>query len=263
MSKLRSVLEKTAIAGAVFLCLFSRGLSAQAPARQYAVGQNAWYMYFGDHKVSDHWGVHLEAQWRRSGWGEGPQQLLLRTGLNYHFSPQVFATIGYCFVETYPYGEFPVKATFPENRLWEQLQIKTQTGRFEWVNRLRLEQRFSQLPVLDNTTSAYEPGDAVYTNRMRILNRVSVPFSGKSIEDKSMYATMYDEVMVNFGKNVGANTFDQNRLYFALGYRIPKVGRLEAGYMYHTIFKADGVRVEQNHTLQVGLFSNIDFYKKQ
>ena len=116
----------------------------------------------------------------------------------------MFATVGYCFVETYPYGDFPVKATFPEHRLWEQIQIKSQAGPFEWVNRLRLEQRFSQLPVSDDT-GAYEPGDAVYTNRARILNRFSIPFKGKTIEDKSLYATVYDEVLIGFGKNVAAN----------------------------------------------------------
>ncbi|MFN0014306.1 MAG: DUF2490 domain-containing protein [Saprospiraceae bacterium] len=252
---------KKAITGFVFLALFCHNLAAQqTPARQYATGQNAWFMYLGIHKFNPHWSVHLEAQLRRSDWVAAAQQLLLRTGLSYHFSSQVFATAGYCFVDTYPYGDQPVKAAFPEHRLWEQLQIKTQTGRFEWVNRLRLEQRFLHLPALDNATGVYAPGDAVYSNRMRIFNRVSVPFRGNTIEEKSVYITVYDEVMINFGENVGLNTFDQNRLYVALGYRLPKVGRLEVGYLYQTIFKADGIRIEQNHTLQVGLTSNIDFF---
>ncbi|MEQ1745108.1 MAG: DUF2490 domain-containing protein [Saprospiraceae bacterium] len=264
MNRFISMTKKILLAGSACLTLFCQSLLAQQiPVRQYATGENAWFMYFGSHKFSPRWGVHLEAQLRRSDWVASPQQVLFRTGLNYHFSPQVFATMGYCFVETYPYGDQPVKAAFPEHRLWEQMQIKSQAGRLEWVNRLRMEQRFVQLPALDSATGAYSLGDAVYTNRMRILNRVSVPFRGNSIEDKSLYATVYDEVMVNFGKNVGANIFDQNRLYVAIGYRLPKIGRLEMGYLYQTIFKADGVRVEQNHTLQVGLLSNIDFYKKQ
>jgi hypothetical protein len=250
------------MASMLLVMLLCQHLNAQqTPLHQYAVNRNAWLMYFGDHKFSDRLGVHLEAQFRRYDRGASPQQLLLRTGLNYHFSPQVFATVGYCFVETYPYGDQPVRATFPEHRLWEQIQIKSQAGPFEWVNRLRLEQRFSQLPVSDDG-GVYEPRDAVYTNRARILNRFSIPFRGKTIEDKSLYATVYDEVFINFGKNVAANFFDQNRLYAAIGYRIPKVGRLEIGYMYQTIHKADGIKIEQNHTLQVGLSSTLDFYKK-
>ncbi len=241
--------------------LFQQAAQAQS-ARQYAVNSNAWAMYFGSHKFSERWGLHLEAQLRRSGVVKNPQQLLLRTGLNYHFSPQVFATVGYCFVETYPYGDFPVRATFPEHRLWEQIQIKNQLDRFEWINRLRLEQRFSQLPVAGEVTGTYEPGPAVYTNRIRLLNRISIPFKGRTIVDNSLYLSVYDELMVNFGDEVAANFFDQNRAYAALGYRFPRIGRLELGYLYQTVHKPDGVKVERNHTLQLGLSSTIDFFKK-
>jgi Protein of unknown function (DUF2490) len=247
----------------VCLCLLLQTtiMAQTAPLHTYANNNNAWLMYFGDHKISDKWGIHLEAQWRRNGFFTNPQQLLLRTGINYYFNAQAFATVGYCFVETYPYGGYPAKTSFPENRFWEQLQIKTQLNRFEWVSRFRLEQRFSKIPVL--VAAAYEPGDAVYTNRFRLLNRFSLPFKGKAIVDKSFYISTYDEMLVNFGDNVAANTFDQNRAYIALGYKVPKLGRLEVGYMLQTIFKSDGIKVERNRTLQVGLTSTLDFYKKK
>lgn len=238
-------------------------VNAQTANHQNADHLNTWYMYFGDHKFSEKWGVHLEAQFRRSGLLADPQQLLLRTGLNYHFNPAVFATVGYLFVETSPYGDFPAKAEFPEHRIWQQLQMKSQHGRFEWINRLRLEQRMVKNPVpTEADPNKFEPGEAVYSNRFRLFNRVSIPFKGKTIEDNSVYFTIYDEVLFSFGKNVAANALDQNRAYAALGYKIPKVGRLELGYLYQTINKSDGVKRERNHTLQVGLSSNIDFFKK-
>ena len=233
------------------------------PLHLYTDNNNTWFMYLGNHKISEKWGIHLEAQLRRNDFISKPQQLLLRTGINYYFNNQVFVTAGYCFVETYPYGEFPAKVAFPENRLWEQLQIKTQLKRVEWVSRFRLEQRFSNLPVINTTQSIYEPGDAVYTNRFRLLNRFSKPFKGETIVDKSLYATVYDEFFINFGKNVAANFLDQNRAYAGIGYKIPVVGKLEVGYMYQTIFKGDGVKIENNHTIQIGLSSNINFYKNK
>ncbi len=249
----------------VFCVLFSTQALAQTtpPLHLYANNTNAWFMYFGDHKLSDKWGIHLEAQIRRSDFVTNWQQLLLRTGVNYHFSKQVFGTVGYCFVETYPYGEFPAKTSFPEHRIWEQIQVKNQLSNIELVSRFRLEQRFVNAPVLNNSSALYEPGDAVYTNRFRLLNRISIPFSGKSIEDKTFYATAYDELFVNVGQNVAANFFDQNRAYLAVGYKIPNVGRLEVGYMLQNVFKPDGIKIENNNTLQVGLSSNIDFYKKE
>ena len=231
-----------------------------AAQRIHTDNQNAWLMYFGNHAFNDRWGLHLEAQWRRNEWGAKAQQLLLRGGVNYYINKQATLTAGYCFVETYPYGAFPVKSTFPEHRLWEQFQYKSQVGKAELVNRLRLEQRFVHSPALQ-ADSTYAAGDAVYSNRFRVLNRVSIPFKGKTIEDKSFYLSLYDELFVNFGKKVGMNLFDQNRLYAAIGYKIPKVGRLEVGYMLQTLVKSDGIKIEDNHTLQVGLSANLPFKK--
>ncbi len=243
----------------IIVLLYAYTAKAQS-SRIHTNNANGWYIYNGDHKVSDKWGVHLEVQWRAHNIITGKQQFMFRPGINYHFSPQAFATIGYCFAETWPYGEFPVKAAFPEHRLYEQVQYKSIFNRFEVVNRIRMEQRWLYLPVLKN--GDYSPGDAVYQNRVRVLNKASVPFKGKTISDKSFYLTLYDEFMINFGKHVGYNIFDQNRACIALGYKIPKVGRLEVGFLEQTILKSDGIKVEHNHTLQVGLTSNVDFYKK-
>jgi hypothetical protein len=242
-----------------FLLLGTLSLNAQN-TREYANNSNAWFMYFGTHKIADKLSLHLEAQLRRSEGIKSPQQLLLRGGVNYHINPQATITAGYCYVETYPYGDFPAKSDFPENRIWEQLQLKNQVGNFEWISRFRLEQRYVHSPVLVGTI--YEAGDAVYTNRFRLLNRFSIPFKGKTIVDKSFYLSVYDEFMINFGKNVQLNLFDQNRIYVAIGYKLPKVGRLEVGYLNQMIVKSDGKKIENNNTLQVGLSCNIDFKKK-
>jgi hypothetical protein len=239
---------------------FTNSIWAQSP-RKTTTNQNGWYMYFGDHKFSEKWGIHLEAQFRRANIITDPQQLLLRTGINYHPSKSSFFTLGYCFVNTYPYGGYPVKCIFPENRFWEQYQVKTQLNTVEWVSRFRLEQRFSKLPIPIDLD--YMPGDAVYTNRFRMMNRFSVPLKGKSITDKSFYISGYDEVFINFGKHVGYNTVDQNRAYMAIGYKIPKVGRLEVGYLNQLVFKSDGIKVENNQTIQVGLSSNTELFKKK
>lgn len=240
--------------------LLTASVSVFAQSKTVATQYNAWFMYFGTHKVSEHWGVHLEGQWRRSDVFEHPQQLLLRTGVNYHFGPKAFATAGYAFIVTYPYSELPAAATYPEHRIWQQLQVKNQMKAIEWVSRFRLEQRFSKQPVLTSGGN-YEPGEAVYTNRFRLLNRISIPFRGKTIQDKSFFFTAYDEFMISFGENVGLNLLDQNRAYLALGYQFPGVGRLELGYLNQYIVKSSGVAFENNHTLQVGLFSNMPFHK--
>ncbi len=53
--------------------------------------------------------------------------------------------------------------------------------------------------------------------------------------------------------------FDQNRAYMTLGYKVAKVGRVELSYLNQQVLKADGVKGENNHTLQVGLTSTVPF----
>ncbi len=220
-------------------------------------------MYFGNHSFSKKFGMHAEVQWRRHDVVLQPQQLLLRGGLNFYSGTNSFFTLGYAYVETYPYGELPSPITFPEHRLWQQLQVKSALKRIEMICRFRLEQRYVHAPVLNLNTVKFETGDAVYTNRFRLLTRFSVPLNKKEIVDHALYLSAYDELFINFGKNVGMNVFDQNRAYLALGYKFPVVGRVELGYLYQTIIKSDGIRIENNHTLQISITNNLSLIKKK
>lgn len=249
----------------VFLLMMILGLGfwnsiSFAQVRLNTSNFNNWFVYSGDHKISSKWGLHLEAQARMNGINKW-QQPFVRLGVNYHLNSNVFFTAGYVANQTYPYGDFGVPLRFPEHRIYEQLQIKNQINIFEFITRFRLEQRFSKLPVYDALLGRYTLGKYVYTNRVRVMNRVAIPLQGTTIEDKSFYLAIQDEAFINFGKNVGKNIFDQNRFYAGLGYKVPSVGRLELGYMEHTLFKSDGIKVENNHTLQIGLFSYMDLYK--
>ena len=230
--------------------------------RKNGNNQNGWLMYFGTLKLNQKWSVHTEAQLRRSEYFSQPQQLLLRIGLNHHFSHGLLATIGYGYIETYPYGIFPVQVQFSEHRLWQQVQHKSSLGGWEWINRLRLEQRWVNLPIADSL-AAYHEGSDVFSNRFRLMNRVSIPLFDKKINDGGFYLSFYDEIFVQFGKNVKYNLFDQNRLYGAIGYQWSQAVRLEAGCLLQTLYKPDGIRVEQNHTLQLGLTTTFSLKNKK
>src|SRR3954453_10889501 len=121
-------------------CLFTLTLPAPSIA-QTDSNFHGWLMYFGDHPVSDRWGVHLEAQFRRTNGGLAPQQLLLRPALNFSVNSHLMLTGGYGYVRTSRYGDFPAPAAFPENRFFEQGLIRHKLGKVGIQHRLRLEQR--------------------------------------------------------------------------------------------------------------------------
>jgi hypothetical protein len=239
---------------------FSISLFSQS-IRQNTSNTDVWFAYTGSHKIADKWSLHLEFQYRLNDGISNKMQWFPRVGITRILSAQATVTAGYAYIETYPYGEFAAKSAFPENRIWEQLQLKHQVSNFEWVSRFRLEQRYVQSPVLTGTD--YAPGPAIFTNRFRLLNRFSMPFKGKTITDNAFYLTAFDEFMINFGENVQKNIFDQNRLFFGIGYKFPKLGRLEVGYLEQTIIKSDAIKVENNHTISMSLSSNFDFMKKK
>ena len=248
------------VAAVLGLTLAPPAARAQADGPRAVADQtNAWLMYFGDHAVGGRWAVHAEAQVRRAGGPAGVrgwQQILLRPGLIYTLAPGARVTAGYAYVDTWPYGEQPAAARFPEHRLWQQLQLGHAVGRVAWQHRYRLEQRWVEAPPAGGA-----PADRRYTNRMRYLARATVPLRGRTLDVGEPYASVYDEVFANWGRNVGRNVLDQNRLYGALGWRLGGTTRVEGGYLQQLVLKPDGVRMERNHTLQLAVFQNAPFLR--
>ena len=234
-------------------------LLAGSPALQAkdAVDDNmhSWLSYLGTHPLGDGpWGLHLESQVRRADLGEDWQQLLIRPGIIYNFSPNLSATVGYAYVKTYPYGDFPSPDDYPEHRVWQQISYTHSGLGLDWQHRFRLEQRFiGQLSPLDS--GGYEVGDYRFENRFRYLLRTAVPISA----DKKNYIALSNEVFLNFGENVKGNHFDQNRAFIGLGRKLTDTLRLEVGYLEQTLQKRGGNVWEHNHTVGVWFSSKMPF----
>jgi hypothetical protein len=190
-----------------------------------------WYNYFGRFKLSDKLGLHTEYQWRRENVITDWQQSLLRIGLNYNLNPRVLLRAGYAWIETFPYGEYPINALgrdFTEHRIFEMLQLSHKEGIIDLSHRFILEQRF----VGKYSSAAVKKEDAYpLLNRMRYMLRLQTALTGKEIKDKTAYIAVYDEIFIGFGKNVNANVFDQNRVGALIGYRFNKNVNIEAGYL--------------------------------
>lgn len=224
--------------------------------RNNTTNSNAWFMYFGNHRFSERLGWHAEIQWRRNDIVADPQQVLLRTGLDIYAKTSGRFTLGYAFIKTYPYGEFGVPNPFPEHRIWQQYTNTQSLGKVRLAHRYRLEQRM----IGNAAEGTFKNGR--YENRVRYMAKVTIPLTAG---EYALFLAAYDEVMINFGKEVAYNIFDQNRIYGALGVSLSANLKLEAGYLYQLV-KLRSLdaqlrnRIENNHTLQLGLFSTIPFF---
>lgn len=116
----------------LFVTLTSQGI---AQNRIQNTNHNGWYMFFGNHRLSNKWSLHTEYQWRRNEWIQNWQQSLARIGIDYRINDQAIITLGYVNIITYPYGEQPVLTTFNEHRIWQNLLLTNKYGRFNFSHR--------------------------------------------------------------------------------------------------------------------------------
>ena len=190
-----------------------------------------WFTYTGTFKIKPAISLHTEYQWRRVNGLQNGQQNVLRTGINFHINPKLVFRVGYANIETYSYGDFPLNAMgkrFTERRLYQAATITDRISIVDISHRFMLEQRWVGRY---SNTSLQKEDDWVFTNRLRYMFRMQWPFKGKSAENKTTYAVLYDELFIGFGKNVAENVFDQNRLGVLVGYRFSSAIRIEGGYL--------------------------------
>ncbi len=195
-----------------FLVFFA---SASVFAQQGQTGN--WLMYFGMNRVSDKLSIHTEIQYRNHTLvPNNVEQLLLRTGLNYHFSDKAFVTAGYAYIPSYIYESEQKSPETREHRIWQQFILTNKIGRVKFEHRYRIEQRWV---------------NKEYKNRFRYRLMLFVPLNKPIIEEKSIFLALYDEVFVNAKKTF----FDRNRLYGALGYQFDKDTSMQIGMMHQQV----------------------------
>lgn len=196
----------------------------------------AWYMYFGNNKISKKLNWHNEVQYRNFDAIGDLEQLLIRTGIGYDLTENNNnVLLGYGFILSQPYVNGDKKENI-EHRIFQQYITKQKFGRFNLQHRYRLEERFLE----DD-----------FRMRFRYMIGVNIPITQKEMLPKTLYASVYNEIFLHFN----SPTFDRNRVYGALGYVINKNMRIEAGYMN---------QIQENRNrgqIQIGFYNNIPFTK--
>ncbi|WP_108244578.1 DUF2490 domain-containing protein [Muricauda brasiliensis] len=192
----------------------------------------AWYMYFGSNKISERFSIHTEAQFRFYETASNFNQMLLRTGLNYHIDSNAIATGGYAFIDTdNNFYEFEGEVNSKEHRIFEQFILKNKVWEFLFEHRYRLEQRFLDFG---------ETTDTQHRARYRI--QMTLPLTN------TFFLNFYDELFINLQDDL----FGQNRLYGAVGVNVTENTSVQLGYLRNQFANAVYDR------LQLAIFYNPD-----
>lgn len=185
----------------------------------------AWYMYFFNTTLDESpWGVQGDIQYRNWNLAGDLEQLLLRGGITYQPKmTEVKLTLGYGNITTGTYG--PETSTNSESRIYQEVLFPVKFGtRLHTNHRFRYEQRF--------------PEGQAFRTRYRYNVFINIPLNKPTMDSKTVYLSLYNEIFINGQRNVGdgnfVEVFDRNRLYVALGYLIKKGLKVQMGFMNQT-----------------------------
>ena len=197
-----------------------------------------WIMYFGTNKISDKLSIHSELQYRNHTISPtNIEQLLLRTGLNYHIKPHASATIGYAHIGNHTYESNRKSPEVEEHRIWQQFLTTNKIGRIKFEHRYRIEERFIEKD---------------FKTRFRYRIMLFYPLNRKLLETGAMYLGVYNELFINGEKTF----FDRNRLYGGIGYKYSQNIEFQIGLLRQE------VQTSVKTFLQFGMILNTDFKKK-
>jgi hypothetical protein len=177
----------------------------------------------------------------------------IRPWLHYQFSPYSrfsLSPIGYMFTNEYlgkpsdlnrlPYHE--LRTTFQFFHHTKQLN-----GRIMHTWRYRYELRWQDNPLTDEYR---------FFTRFRFRYRIRILLNSNDFyKDKTAYLSFSNEIGLNLGKNVVLNTFNQNRLYLGVGYRMFNVMRVELRYVNRIRTRgATGFEFDNGQGIMIGIY---------
>jgi len=231
--------------------LFPVVLSAQTVTKKEVNEQfQTWVSLNTVTKFSEHWGVAADVHLRTNDFFYDNNFFFLRGGIAYIPNSKFSFTGGYAHMWLAPKN--PTWSAFSdENRIYQQVQMNTKSGKVGIVQRLRNEQRWQEIIVND-----VETGKNKFSNRVRYLISTNIPIFKKK---SAPLLVISDELLLQFGNEIVYNTFDQNRFFVGIKQAINPKLSFDFGYMNVYQQKSNGYQYDMNHTLRLFLYLNSSF----
>ncbi len=226
-------------------------VAAQSPAaREVRQQTQVWTSLNSTLHLANHWGIMADFHVRRTHGLADPSFYFARLGANWWLQEKISLAAGYAHMWLAP-GTAGWRQFANEHRLYQQALMNSQIGKAGLLMRFRNEQRWQQIMANDAFTGRWK-----FTNRVRYLMSFSFPVSK---QPGKLAVVLADEVLINFGRQVVYNTFDQNRIFLGVRHRLNKDWSYDAGYMHVFQQKPTGWQYDANHTLRLFFYYNHDF----
>ena len=149
-------------------------------------------------------------------------QFITHHHLHYRINDKIETSLGYTFSsQKSQLPDVENSLAVPERRLFQEFYIRQiLSSKVRFQHRFRSEERFFRHNDGKVLLSGYD-----FNWRYRYQAQLIYQINTKVL------AKVSDELMLNFGKKIVYNTFDQNRLYIGIETQISKNISAELGYM--------------------------------
>jgi hypothetical protein len=232
----------------LFLLSASMSIHMQG-ASQRTVERNDqyWIGYMTSTMVADKYSIWNDFHLVPEGFA------VVRTGLTRHMQ-NTSVTGGYAFLWLPP-GGGNTHLRRHEHRPWAQIQLNLPVaGPYSFVQRVRYDARFRE-----NVESGEVLDGFSFNHRVRFLMSLKRNLSNKTEREFMPYVAVSNEVLLNFGKEITYNTFDQNRISVSLGVQHKKT-QYQLGFMNRFVQNGPS-RYTLNHTLVFWVTQRFDLKK--
>lgn len=219
-----------------------------------------WLRYNNKLKFSRNYWLETEIEDRRFTSGRQDQWVLPRVHLRRKLGEGWQAGIGFTyFLQTLPQdAEKSIAFVRPELRPQQEFQYAQKSGsRFGLNHRYWLEERLIRKTKGNELARGYN-----FNFRVRYQLQAEIRIIKKDSPRGELKAKVFDEILLNFGKKIVANTFDQNRLGFSLEYGVLDKLGIEVGVFNWFQEQSSGTQYVSRNILRVTIRHTIDLTKK-
>lgn len=217
--------------------------------------QLIWYGYYNSLKFNENWSLQSQVQQRQFYNPTAQHQLVFRSNLEKRIYDNWNASVGMTLFFQNPNNpESESQLTVPELRPDVGFNNKQKLGFITINHRYKVEARF-----FHDTENGRLSGGFRFSNiRLRYQLGLDIPL----LKNDKVVLKIKDEIMFNLGKKIVKNVFDQNRIYFALNYKINNSYAFELGYMNWFQQQKTGTDFYNRDIYRLSIFHTFDLKNK-
>ncbi len=242
--------------GLVLSLLLVMGQQAFSQTKEFETEEQTWFGYFNQTRFTNKSGMWVDLHLRLTGnFVDQPAITIARAGYTYYVNDHVKLTAGYAFATRYSTTGGP---NIPEHRPWQQIQWVEKKNWFTMMQWIRLEERFRRKVEAGELIDDYS-----FNYRIRYNMAFTIPLKGKQVVAKTPFLFANNEVMINFGKEIVNNYFDQDRAFVGFGYQFTSQLNAQLGYMHVFQQLPAGNEYLKINAIRLFVFHNLDFRKKE